>query len=281
MSGGTGDDADGAAAGEYEKALDAAHRHALKWLGSVDERPIRPDLDADGIHRGWSRSCPRRDRARGRDRRAAQAAAPGLMAMGSPRFYGFVIGGAYPPRWRPTGSSPPGTRTPGSRQPTPATAAVEETAAALASEAPGPPGRQRRRIRHGRHEREPSALIVARDTVLRDVGLRHRQRHPGRADDPVPGGGAVHTSVVLAGRIAGIGAPQDRRRRRAGPHRRRRADRCARRARRSHDRRAAGGRRPLRALSTTSGGDRRPRTCTAPGCTSTARSGCGRRHPHA
>ena len=30
-------------------ALDAAQRHAMEWLDSVDERPIRPELDVDGM----------------------------------------------------------------------------------------------------------------------------------------------------------------------------------------------------------------------------------------
>ena len=38
-----------ATADEYREALDAAHRHALEWLASTAERPIRPDLDAEAM----------------------------------------------------------------------------------------------------------------------------------------------------------------------------------------------------------------------------------------
>ena len=83
---------------EYREALDAAHRHALGVAGHrVRDRPIRPELDADGI---LARLEPRLPEA-GISPAAvidelAEAAGPGLIAMGSPRFYGLVIGGTYP-----------------------------------------------------------------------------------------------------------------------------------------------------------------------------------------
>ena len=73
-------------ADEYREALDAAHRHALAWLESTAERPIRPDLDAEGMLGRLRRELPEE----GADAAAvvdelAEAAEPGLMAMGSPR----------------------------------------------------------------------------------------------------------------------------------------------------------------------------------------------------
>ena len=38
----TGDD-------EYGPPLEAAYRHSRAWLHSLPERPVRPDLDVDGI----------------------------------------------------------------------------------------------------------------------------------------------------------------------------------------------------------------------------------------
>ena len=82
---------------EYGPALETAHRHAKTWLDSLAERPVRPDLDVDGILARLAQELP----DGGLDAASvveelAEATAPGLMAMGSPRFYGFVIGGAYP-----------------------------------------------------------------------------------------------------------------------------------------------------------------------------------------
>ena len=45
-------------ADEYREALDAAHRHALAWLESTAERPIRPDLDAEGMLGRLRRELP-------------------------------------------------------------------------------------------------------------------------------------------------------------------------------------------------------------------------------
>ncbi|HKP08724.1 MAG TPA: aspartate aminotransferase family protein, partial [Microbacterium sp.] len=88
---------DGAATEQYRQALEVAHRHALEWLGTLSDRPIRPDTDADGVLTRLNRTLPDgRTDAAAVVEELAEAAAPGLMAMGSPRFYGFVIGGTYP-----------------------------------------------------------------------------------------------------------------------------------------------------------------------------------------
>ena len=36
---------DGATKEQYREALEVAHRHALSWLESLPDRPIRPALD--------------------------------------------------------------------------------------------------------------------------------------------------------------------------------------------------------------------------------------------
>ncbi|WP_127472577.1 pyridoxal phosphate-dependent decarboxylase family protein [Microbacterium sulfonylureivorans] len=193
---------------QYRQALDAAHRHALEWLESVAERPIRPELDVDGILARLERTLPED----GADAAAvveelAEASAPGLMAMGSPRFYGFVIGGTYPAALAADWLVSAWDQNTGSRQPTPATAAVEEVAAAWLVELLGLPPRSGVGFATGATSANLSCLVVGRDAALRARGF-----------DPVAdvaqaprvrflAGGAVHTSVVLAGRIAGLGAP--------------------------------------------------------------------------
>ena len=47
-----------ATADEYREALGAAHLHALEWLASTAERPIRPDLDAEGMLGRLRRELP-------------------------------------------------------------------------------------------------------------------------------------------------------------------------------------------------------------------------------
>lgn len=84
-----GDGADRAQAADlvqYRAALAAAHEHALAWLDSVADRPIRPDVDAEGILARLDRHLPEwgAEPAAVIDE-LAEAAGPGLMAMGSPR----------------------------------------------------------------------------------------------------------------------------------------------------------------------------------------------------
>ncbi len=50
----------GATHDDYERALGAAHRHAMEWLESVPDRPIRPETDADGILARLDRRLPER-----------------------------------------------------------------------------------------------------------------------------------------------------------------------------------------------------------------------------
>lgn len=194
---------------EYRQALDAAHRHALEWLDSVEGRPIRPDTDVDGILRRLDPQLPETGTAPGAviDELAA-AAEPGLMAMGSSRFYGFVIGGAYPAALAADWLLSAWDQNTGSRQPTPATAAVEEIAAAWLLDLLGLPAGSGVGFATGATSANLSCLIAARDAVLRDRG--HDAAHGIHSGPRVRflAGDAVHTSVVLGGRIAGLGVPE-------------------------------------------------------------------------
>jgi len=193
---------------EYGAALDAAHRHAARWLASVQERPIRPDLDVDAVLARLRRDLPEE----GTDaatvvEELADATEPGLMAMGSSRFYGFVIGGTYPAALAADWLVSAWDQNTGSRQPTPATAAVEETAARWLLEVLGLPEGSGVGFATGATSANLACLLTARDAVIRErgvdpaLGLQHAP--------PVRffAGDAVHTSVVLAGRMSGLGAP--------------------------------------------------------------------------
>lgn len=196
-------------AGEYSGALEAARRHAIGWLGTVAERPVRPELDVDGVLARLSRELPRE----GEDPVAvveelAEASAPGLMAMGSPRFYGFVIGGAYPAALAADWLVSAWDQNTGSRQPTPATAAVEEVAAAWLLDLLGLPAEGGVGFVTGATSANLSCLVTGRDAVLRARGVDPAGDVRNAPRVRFLAGGAVHTSAVLAGRIAGLGAPQ-------------------------------------------------------------------------
>ncbi|KJL44275.1 pyridoxal phosphate-dependent decarboxylase family protein [Microbacterium trichothecenolyticum] len=200
---------DGAVTEQYRQALEVAHRHAAGWLDTLADRPIRPEVDVDGVRARLDGVLPEE----GRDPVAvveelAAASADGLMAMGSPRFYGFVIGGTYPAALAADWLVTAWDQNTGSRQPTPATAAVEEVAATWLLDLLGLPAESGVGFVTGGTMANFSCLVAARDAVLRRAGA-----------DPAAGiqagpalrflaGDAVHTSMVLAGRLAGLGAPR-------------------------------------------------------------------------
>ena len=82
---------------EWRPALDAAHAAALEWLESLATRPVRPDADANEMLAVFGKPLQDDpiDPAVVVEELAAMAE-PGLMAMNSPRFHGWVIGGATP-----------------------------------------------------------------------------------------------------------------------------------------------------------------------------------------
>ncbi|GAA5101180.1 aminotransferase class V-fold PLP-dependent enzyme [Microbacterium yannicii] len=200
---------DGATKEQYREALEAAHRHALSWLDSLPDRPIRPALDVDGVLARLERRLPE-DGTDPRDvvEELAAASEPGLMAMGSPRFYGFVIGGAYPAALAADWLVAAWDQNTGSRQPTPATAAVEEVAGGWLLDLLGLPAESGVGFVTGGTTANLACLVAARDAVVRRAGA---DPAAGLAQAPAIrflAGDAVHTSMQLAGRIAGLGLPQ-------------------------------------------------------------------------
>ncbi|MET0782290.1 MAG: pyridoxal-dependent decarboxylase [Microbacterium sp.] len=199
---------DSSAGDEYRDALEAAHRHALAWLDTVRDRPIRPETDADGI---LARLDPRLPED-GTSPTAVieelvDAAAPGLVAMGSPRFYGLVIGGTYPAAMAADWLVSAWDQNTGSRQPGASTAALEEVSGRWLLELLGLPTSSGVGYVTGATSANLSALIAARDAVLRDRGHDAARGIQNAPTIRFLAGDAVHASVVLAGRIAGLGAP--------------------------------------------------------------------------
>ena len=98
----------------YTEALERAWRHTRDWLADVPSRKVPPRATADDLADVLGGPLPDQptDPADVVDLLAA-GVEPGLMAMPSGRFFGWVIGGTLPQRWAPTGSPARGTRTPG------------------------------------------------------------------------------------------------------------------------------------------------------------------------
>jgi hypothetical protein len=87
---------------------------AADYLESLGERPVFPRTTPEALREALGGPMP--EEPLDPDEvvaELAEAAEPGVVATGSGRYFGFVIGGAVP-AWRPTGSPLPGTRTPAS-----------------------------------------------------------------------------------------------------------------------------------------------------------------------
>ena len=113
----------------YDESLAKAHEHVRRWLSSLDERPIGPRVTATELLESLGGPLPEHgtDPVDVVDELAAKAD-PGLMAIGSGRFFGWVMGGTLPAGlaadWMVSGWD----QNAGMRYSTPATAALEESA---------------------------------------------------------------------------------------------------------------------------------------------------------
>jgi hypothetical protein len=82
---------------EFESPLDAAVVEAKQWLASLDHRPVRPEADGAAMLEAFDEELPvLGEPAEAVVRMLAERSGPGLMATGSGRFLGWVMGGALP-----------------------------------------------------------------------------------------------------------------------------------------------------------------------------------------
>jgi glutamate/tyrosine decarboxylase-like PLP-dependent enzyme len=80
---------------EYGPSLDVAASEAKRWLASLDQRAVGPEADARAMLSLFAEELPSKgepaDTVVGI---LAERAGPGLLATGSGRFHGWVVGGA-------------------------------------------------------------------------------------------------------------------------------------------------------------------------------------------
>lgn len=195
--------------GSYDEALDRAHDHARRWLASLTDRPIPPGHDADACLPGFGGALPSgpTDPAAVVDDLAA-AVEPGLIAMPSGRFYGWVIGGTLPAAlgadWLVSAWDQNATL----RYATPAVVAAEETAGRWLLELLGLPAGSDVGFVTGATMANFTCLAAARQQVLSHGGWDvNRDGLIGAPSVRVLVGAERHVTVDLALRYLGLGLP--------------------------------------------------------------------------
>ncbi len=193
----------------YDEPLERARAHALDWLASVPTRPAGPTATADGLRSGFAAPLPEEptDPAAVIDELAALAE-PGLMAMPSGRFFGWVIGGTLPAALAADWLVSSWDQNAGMRYATPATAAAEEAAGSWLLQLLGLPAESDVGFTTGATMANFVGLAAGRKDVLDRVGWDV-------AADGLSGaprirvfvGAERHGVVDLALQYLGLGAP--------------------------------------------------------------------------
>jgi len=82
---------------DYERVLEVAGDRARRYLSELPDRPVREEAGVEELRAALDRKLPEggEDPATVVDE-LAEAAEPGLIALGNPRYFGFVIGGTLP-----------------------------------------------------------------------------------------------------------------------------------------------------------------------------------------
>jgi len=194
---------------DYEAPLDRAVLHAREWLDSLPTRPVAPAEGIENLESAFDAALPEHpsDPAMVVDE-LARLAEPGLMAIGSGRFFGWVMGGALPAALASDWLVSAWDQNNGLRYATPAAAAIEERAGAWILDLLGLPAGSAVGFTTGGTMANFVGLASGRGAVLEAVGWNvNRDGLTGAPRVIVLAGAEVHSSVELALRYLGLGMP--------------------------------------------------------------------------
>ena len=193
----------------YGNVLGVAAKYSQKWLNSIPSRGVNPKKNANEIKFDLGTELP--DGATDPSiviEHLAKAGEAGLMAMGSGRFFGWVVGGTLPAALGADWLVSAWDQNSPSRIATPTTAAAEEIAAEWLLDILGLPASADVGFPTGGMMANFTGLISARQKVLADVGWD--SDHKGLFGAPsirVLVGEERHDTVDRALRYLGLGAP--------------------------------------------------------------------------
>lgn len=190
--------------------LAAALAAAERWLDGVGTRPVPASEGIDALTDRFAGALP----AQGRSAAdvvstLASAVEPGLMAIGSPRFFGWVMGGTLPAALAADWLVSAWDQNAGMRDATPGVIAVEDAAARWIVQALGLPPESAVGFVTGATMANFTALAAARDALL--AGRGWDQATLGLSGAPrirVLAGAERHSSIDLALRYLGLGTPE-------------------------------------------------------------------------
>ena len=182
--------------------------HAADFVATLDTRPVRPVADVESLTAALGGPLPERGAAP-EDVVAAlvEAADPGLVAIPSGRYFGFVIGGAVPAAVAADMLASVWDQNAGLYVAGPAAAVVEEVCRGWLAELLGLPSGVSVAYVTGCQMAHVTALAAARHKVLADAGWDVAAK--GLAGGPaitVVVGAKRHVTVDRALRLLGIGA---------------------------------------------------------------------------
>jgi glutamate/tyrosine decarboxylase-like PLP-dependent enzyme len=191
----------------YRSALDRAHSHAQNWIDSIPDRRVAYSKNADEMLKVFGGPMPEHgtDTTEVIDE-LARKAEPGLMAMPSGRFFGWVIGGTLPAALASDWLVSAWDQNAGMRYGSPSIAAIEETAGAWLLDVLGLPADSDVGFATGGTTANFVGITAGRGWVLEQAGWNVNEKGMNGAPAiTVLAGAERHTSVDLALRYAGLG----------------------------------------------------------------------------
>ncbi len=194
---------------DYRGVLERAKAHAMEWIDSVPERRVAPLKNVEQMKAAFGGALPEHpENPSVVVDELAERAEPGIMAMQSGRFFGWVIGGTLPAALGADWLVSAWDQNAAMRYASPATAAIEEVAGEWLLDVLGLPGQSDVGFTTGATMANWTCLAAARAYVLDRAGWDVNSRGmQGAPTITVLVGEERHTSVDLALRYLGFGTP--------------------------------------------------------------------------
>ncbi len=194
---------------EYGTTLKRASVGAMEWIESLPGRPVAPSANVDEmlkVFAGGLHDLPMEPAAVVDE--LVRLAEPGLMAMSSGRFFGWVIGGTLPASLGADWLVSAWDQNAAMRYASPATAAIEQVAGEWLLDILGLPPGSDVGFTTGATMANWTGLAAARGYLLDQVGWDvNTNGLQGAPRITVRAGDERHASVDLALRYLGLGAP--------------------------------------------------------------------------